>query len=261
MDNPPEWGKRNSRLIDLAAPESQRNLPTAHSGSIDHLASSSEIPAVIGSKTIDVWLAPVIETCARSGQEELARQVCSAELSKQPQHLGELLGALQAEKIWQLPFPMGVFGTLRAGCRNHALMQTRPVAKQQRGFLPHFAARAIGLHYRTGACAPFEIYGYSASDWQAMILPVDELEEFRPGMVDPDGYHRTLAWVYLLPEQFDDPIYDVALLPEERDLRIAARLWSTYERVPCWIYSGIAQNRAAAAQRESPIIWDGVTVR
>jgi hypothetical protein len=207
------------------------------------------------------WLAPVVEACVGSDAERLARALGSADRSGRRGKLNELLAALRPAAIWALPFPMGVFGTLRAGCRNHALMLAQPVGKRQRAFLPQFAAREIGLHHRPGATAPFEVYGYSASHWQALIPAVDELEEFRPGRIDPTVYHRTLAWLYLLPGQFEHPLYDLAMLPHERDLQIDVRSWGAYEPIPCWIYSGIAQNQLAAAHADSPIIWDGTGPR
>jgi hypothetical protein len=214
---------------------------------------------MIGAKGIAEWLAPVGDACARAGIDNLVHELAAAaNAADEQRRLSSWLAATAAEKVWRLPFPMGVFGTLRAGCRNHALMRAQPIAKQQRAFLPQFAAREIGLHFRPGASAPFEIYGYAADAWHALIPAVDELEEFRPGHIDPTVYHRTLAWLYLLPEPFDHPMYDLAMLPHERDLQIDVQ-GSNYDRLPCWIYSGIEQNRLAATRADSPIIWDGAS--
>jgi gamma-glutamylcyclotransferase (GGCT)/AIG2-like uncharacterized protein YtfP len=170
------------------------------------------------------------------------------------------LALTPAERRWQLPFPLGVFGTLRAGFGNHHLLQPDRAAGRRRAFLPHFRARELGLHFHPGASAPFEIYFYQPADWRAVIGPVDQLEDFAPPGSETAEFHRTLAWLALLPDGFEHPAFTVPL-EEERDLHIAPSAWAEHERVPCWIYSNIRANRRAAALADAPIIWDNVVRR
>lgn len=159
---------------------------------------------------------------------------------------------------WSMPFPMAVFGTLRAGFCNHHLMQLGRIAARRLAFLPHFRARQIDLVYHLGASAPFEIYFYEPTEWQMIIEPIERLEGFAPTGPRTGSYHRTLAWLSLLPDDFRHPAYELAMLEWERDLEIPPATWSEHPRVPCWIYSSLAQNQRAREQPESPLIWDEV---
>lgn len=162
---------------------------------------------------------------------------------------------------WMIPFPMAVFGTLRAGFRNHHLMQLGRIADRKLAFLPHFRARQIDLVFHSGASAPFEVFFYEPADWQMMIEPVERLEGFAPTGPRTGSYHRTLAWLSLLSDDFRHPAYEPAMLEAERDLAIPAATWSEYDRVPCWIYSALAQNQRASERPDSPLIWDDVVYR
>jgi gamma-glutamylcyclotransferase (GGCT)/AIG2-like uncharacterized protein YtfP len=173
-----------------------------------------------------------------------------------------LLGTLvdtPPEQRWQLPFPVAVFGTLRRGFANHSRMRADP-GSGRCAFLPHFLARQLALSWQRGASAPFEAYTYEAEEWSKVIRDLDELEDFRPGHDHPSDYHRTLAWLYLLPVDFQHLAYSLPLA-QERNLQIDERSWASYERVPCWIYSNLVENRRAASWEDSPLIWDGVVYR
>jgi hypothetical protein len=159
---------------------------------------------------------------------------------------------------WALPFPLAVFGTLRQGFRNHHLMLRAPIAHHCRAFLPHFFARDIELFFRQESTCPFEIFVYEPAAWRTVMPPIEELEEFIPGRIVEDGYHRTLAWLSVLPKGYQHPAF-TSELPAERDLQIEPAQWQQYDRVPCWIYSSLPQNRRAAEVESSLIIWDGVT--
>src|SRR5436189_6451065 len=113
-----------------------------------------------------------------------------ADYGQQARKLLAGLATTPAEQRWDLPFPMGVFGTLRAGCRNHRLMRRIRVLAERLAFLPNFIARDIGLIYRQGSCAPFEIYFYDSGEWDKMIRPLDRLEDFQPGRSESAGYQR-----------------------------------------------------------------------
>jgi len=172
-----------------------------------------------------------------------------------------LLGQLEltpALERWSLPFPLAVYGTLRQGFRNHHLMQRGPITHHCRAFLPHFFARDIELFFRQESTCPFEIFVYEPAAWRAVMPPIEQLEEFIPGRIMEGGYHRTLAWLSVLPDDYQHPAFS-SELPAERDLRIETEQWQLYVRVPCWVYLSVPQNRLAAGVAESPIIWDGVT--
>ena len=157
---------------------------------------------------------------------------------------------------WRQPLPLAVFGTLRAGQRNHHLMQATPIVATRRAFLPHFRAEGIELYFHADGSAPFEIFWYDPAGWEEVLGPVEALEEFQPGIVT-NGYHRSLAWLSLLPADFDHPAF-ACELELSRDLGLAPAAWAGFERVPCWIYSNLAQNRLAQQHGAAPLIWDGV---
>lgn len=171
---------------------------------------------------------------------------------------------------WNFPFPMGVFGTLRKGWANNYLMGGR-VANHRlqpyrykshyKAFLPDFVASGLTIYYRPDASAPFEVFAYDRDQWEQMIVAVDSLEGFTP----PDGgwhYHRTLAFLRVLPANFDHPLFDPenhrARAQNERNLGIPVNDWHNYPSIPCWIYSGLAENLRALTSSRTPIIWDGV---
>ena len=67
---------------------------------------------------------------------------------------------------FRLRFPVGVFGTLRRGQDNAALMAGHQSCR--RGFLPHFVAEGFRLWHRRGSTAPFEVYEFAEADWPAV---------------------------------------------------------------------------------------------
>lgn len=158
---------------------------------------------------------------------------------------------------WNLPFPLAVFGTLRRGFANHHLMQRGRIQAERRALLPHFVARDLELFFHAGASAPCEVFFYAPDQWQRVIGPVDELEEFVPGQVQAIGYHRTLAWLRLVPDGFRHPLFETTELAHERNLAIQRSQWEEYEQVPCWVYANVRANQQAGTMIDSPIIWDG----
>jgi len=168
---------------------------------------------------------------------------------------------------WFQPFPMGVFGTLRLGCCNQRLMgapEHKPsrfglhYSSHHRAFMPHFSASGLSIHHSPESSAVFEVFTYIPDQWRKMIGPVDGLEGFRPGRDVDWGYQRTLAWLHILPEDFEHDLYDVDPWGRgERDLGIPKETWDQFPRVPCWVYSSVRQNGQSSELDDSPIIWYG----
>lgn len=166
---------------------------------------------------------------------------------------------------WKVPFPMGVFGTLREGQGNNHRMYRGKIARHQKAFLPNFIARSLSILFNKDSVAPFEVFFYpNQKEWNKMIPSVDSLEGFSPEYHDGDfidenteadarmGYHRTLVWLHLLPEDYDHPIYHQDLWGR-RDLKIPSEEWNQYEKIPCWVYSSISQN--VLAKTTQTLIW------
>jgi hypothetical protein len=168
------------------------------------------------------------------------------------------------------PFPMGVFGTLRSHQGNNPLMHRGKVAKVRAAFLPHFYAHGLSIGFAENSSAPFEMFFYEPEEWVKMIGRVDSLESFDPtyhheGKYE-GGYYRTLAWLRLaagteamlneaqMRKWF--PTSERAGLYEYRDIEVDPDTWETFDKVPCWIYSSIRQNRETCKKvKDSPVIW------
>lgn len=168
--------------------------------------------------------------------------------------------------VYDLTFPMGVFGTLREGHGNNRLMHRAEIALHCKAFMPHFLAHGLSISFHKNCTAPFEVFFYRPEEWRKMIPSVDSLEGFSPKYAAEKGwgYHRTLAWIHLLPadythELFPDPDSHKGWysLGAERDLRIPQEEWAKYERVPCWVYSNRTSNERAREAKVDTVIWDG----
>lgn len=187
--------------------------------------------------------------CHHHGEEETMTPADANKLLEHFENKQEL------EKF-NLPFPMGVFGTLREGrSNNHRMYNGKPVM-HSKAFLPHFIAHGLSISFEKDATAPFEIFFYEEKEWNKMIPSVDALEGFNPKYVDWNedwGYHRTLAWLYILPKEYNHPIYKKDL-GGYRNLQIPKKEWNNYEKIPAWIYSSIKENNLAKKQTNS-IIW------
>jgi gamma-glutamylcyclotransferase (GGCT)/AIG2-like uncharacterized protein YtfP len=172
-------------------------------------------------------------------------------------HFADAVKLLQnsPERDFDLPFPMGVFGTLRKGCGNDYLMRRGEVSLHRKAFMPHFLARGLSISFNNGSSAPFEIYCYTQDNWNKMIKGVDALEGFSPNRIEYHsyGYFRTLAWLHLLPEDFSHKLYEGKWLGDSRDLKIPQEQWSQYDRVPCWVYSNKRGNEMA--NKVDTVIW------
>jgi len=196
--------------------------------------------------------------------------------------LAEHKAAAAADK-WNVPFPMGVFGTLRKGWGNTGLMGQPPGQKlvedaesdfwrrprnysyesHYKAFMPHWSATGLSIHHDPGASCVFEIFTYTPDNWEKMIVNVDRLEGFTPGPSRYEyGYHRTLAWLHRLPEDYEHEQYEAVAAyygsgREPRTLDIPSSEWSKYPRMPCWVYASIQENKASLELKDSPVIWLG----
>lgn len=168
---------------------------------------------------------------------------------------------LSPELRWDLPFPMGVFGTLRKGRGNAYRMERGHIGGHFKAFMPHFIAHGLSITFKQGASAPFEIYAYTPENWKKMIPGVDALEGFSPAYATRNrqyhfGYYRTLAWLHVLPDAFSHNLFDEGRrLDATRDLELPVDEWSQYERVPCWVYSNIHGNAASREADVDTVIW------
>ena len=165
---------------------------------------------------------------------------------------------LQKSQRWYLPFPMGVFGTLREGQWNNGRMHNGKVEVHKMAFMPHFVAHGLSISFRKNSSAPFEIFFYRPEEWEKIIGSVDSLEGFSPrrALTHKYGYYRTLAWLNMLPNDFKHYLFSKSnnLLDGERDLKIPIKEWDKYERVPCWVYSSVFQNEKST--QFDTIIWE-----
>jgi len=140
-----------------------------------------------------------------------------------------------------LPFPIGVFGTLRDNECNNPLMLYKNPQLHCKAFLPHFVARDITLEYQEGASAPFEIFFYKKSDFQKIILRVDQLEGFSPPENTLNWYQRTLVELRILPNDYDR-VFDQGLRLNERNLEIPEQEWDDFPICLAWAYSDVKAN-------------------
>jgi gamma-glutamylcyclotransferase (GGCT)/AIG2-like uncharacterized protein YtfP len=158
------------------------------------------------------------------------------------------------ERNWNAPFPMGVFGTLRKDQWNTHRMEAGKYTLHCKAFMPHFIAKGLGIYFEKNASAPFEIFYYPQAEWDKMIPGVDALESFSPKREKGEfGYYRTLAWLHVLPDNFDHKLFKTKNLDSYRNLEIPLEEWSQYERVPAWVYSSKSEN--AKALQSDVVIW------
>lgn len=162
-----------------------------------------------------------------------------------------------ANERWQLPFPMGVFGTLRSGRGNNPLMHRGKVSEHHKAFMPHFYANGLTINFKRDCSAPFEIFCYEPEEWDKMIPSVDRLEGFHPDYAKEYdyGYYRTLAWLHVLPDDFSHKLFERADIFGFRDLAIPLEEWNKFERVPCWVYSNRQANEATKEAGVDTVIW------
>eukprot|EP01090_Pellita_catalonica_P006519 TRINITY_DN16756_c0_g1_i1.p1 TRINITY_DN16756_c0_g1~~TRINITY_DN16756_c0_g1_i1.p1 ORF type:complete len:191 (+),score=29.20 TRINITY_DN16756_c0_g1_i1:430-1002(+) len=171
----------------------------------------------------------------------------------------QLIQAGKLREIYDLPFPMLVFGTLRKKCFNHKFMGDK-YGKWNKAFFPHFTAKGLALEFQPDATAACELFAYSEKEWKRMIYGVDNLESFSPDdwkNADDDDYLRTLAYCHVLPDEYKSKLFPshIPNLYGERNLEIPQKDWSKYPKVPCWIYSNAAANHKEQALPDSVILF------
>jgi len=157
---------------------------------------------------------------------------------------------------------MGVFGTLRERCSNNRLMHQTDVSNHRLAFLPHFNAEGLGVSYEKNSTAPFEVFTYTPEDFAKMVYRVDCLESFNPasdhGMTNGGYYYRTLVWLRLLPEGYEDDWFTKSgqvNIWGYRNMEIPPETWDNYEKIPAWVYSNKNATNKAAKEKNTPIIW------
>jgi hypothetical protein len=145
---------------------------------------------------------------------------------------------------FNMPFPIGVFGTLRQlpnDQGNARRMFTRQPVAHHKAFLPHFTSSGIWLDFKEGASGVLELYYYEPEDFPAVIERVDALEGFSPD--HSYGYWRTLMEVKVLPEDYTHELFNEGIHADDRDLKIPEDKWD-FPCVPAWVYSNARSNHA-----------------
>jgi len=223
----------------------------------------------------------------------LAKECTDEYIDAQMAHFQEQQVTLSSKKgplseKWSMAFPIAVFGTLRKDHGAHEKMgahqENDPEGASQstthppltynyhcsrKGFLGHFYAKGLELKPRNNSTTPFEIYFYEPNDWAQAIRVLDPYESFDPNSsenpmsVKPGKYVylRTLSWIYLFPEGYEDHWtgVDRQIWESERDSKIPTKDWRNYKKIPCWIYlqpaAGVTSK--ALSMSKSPLIWPG----
>lgn len=171
------------------------------------------------------------------------------------QYTNDLFAEFNKNPSHDVPFPMGVFGTLRKNKSNSYLMGNEWLSHHY-AFLPHFYAKGLGVYHNQGSSGVFEIFRYDDKSFKNMIPDVDALEGFSPNRKDRSYYYvRTLAKLKLLPEGFKHKLIDEVLLQEIRDFKIPENQWDEFPDVYCWIYSNATSNQSSLKAGNSPIVW------
>ena len=109
------------------------------------------------------------------------------------------------------------------------------------------------------------MFTYTPENWAKMIPGVDRLEGFSPRRLLESsgdrwykhGYFRTLAWLRMLPADYESPFYDGRSHWSDgpRDLQIPEEKWEDYPKVPCWVYSSLHENELNWKLSDTPLIW------
>lgn len=166
---------------------------------------------------------------------------------------------LKKQKLYS-PFPIVVFGTLRCIPKNQgnaSLMFIKSPIKHKKCFIPHFYPEGIWLNFKKDSCGVAEIFYYKQEDWLEIIKRLDDLESYDPESDHNHSYQRTLMKVHLLPDDYEDEIYNKGLSLNKRSFKIPRENW----RFSCdlaWIYSNKNANLECdknISKNDNPIIF------
>lgn len=171
------------------------------------------------------------------------------------------LKELSNREIYDLNFPIAVFGTLRIlpnGQGNHHRMTNHDYEFHSKGFSPHISPSGIWVDYKENCSGVVEVFSYDDENFNNAIGPIDSLEGFYYGK--NYGYYRTLVNIHLLPENEYLLEFSKGIRWEDRDLQIPIKEWKDYNSIPCWIYTSIKLNNELEKNKEmlfngSPIVW------
>lgn len=142
------------------------------------------------------------------------------------------------------PYPIAVFGTLRTipkpFSNSHLMYRKEPIA-HHKGFLPHFSASGLSLHFKPKASGIVEVFFYKPEDFQELIRPVDRLESFSPFDIMPRhdwAYERILVEIKILPDDLSEinERFDNGIRYDDRDLELPTKEWMKFPSCPAWVY-------------------------
>ena len=155
---------------------------------------------------------------------------------------------------YYMPFPIGVFGTLRKDQGNSQIMYARDPTLCCKAFLPNITTNGITLEFQEGASAAFEVFFYEPKNWMKVIEKTDYLEGFMPEL--PAYYQRTLAVLRILPDDYENNLFNQSIdLNPNRSLEIPKETWLDYPSMPTWIYSNVDCNTIVQNSNFNPIKW------
>ncbi len=140
-------------------------------------------------------------------------------------------------------FPLAVFGTLRSIPKdqgNVKWFQGIKPSKIEKGFLKNCEPEGIYLNACLGNNGPFEVYYFNQDSFAKMIPSIDRLESFSPCDMEGFYYQRTLVYINLLPDGFEEDVFSKGIGPK---LSLKIDEDKEFEKIPCWIYSNNKVNK------------------
>ena len=176
-------------------------------------------------------------------------------------------------EMFNIPFPIAVYGTLMRGYRNNNMMGNYEYrwVDMSRGVLPHFHTEHLMLWSEENANTPVEIFHYDDVNFQKAIKYVDTLERFKiPNNemqikkmfknIRGTKYIRSLSWIYILPKDIEKEMipnfYEGnTSLFNLRNIKYIKEEYKQWKKIPCWVYSNASQNFESNKLECSPLIF------